>query len=89
MYKDVLDKKHFQTASKEVIAMTTQIQKEIQFGLTGLGEPKSCKQVIKENIKEFKPLSKLPGFGSPNKKMKELFGMNMKPLNPYDVLDPP
>ena len=41
-YSDVLDKKFFTAATKEVKALTKQIVKEVEFGFTQIGESKTC-----------------------------------------------
>ena len=57
-------------------------------GFENIGEPKTCEQIIKDNLKEFKPLANIPGFGSPNIKFKKLIGQGNKVRDPYDIMAP-
>jgi len=71
---DTLDPIFRKVADKEVNLVNSSVTKSLQQGLHKVGPKKECDQIIKDNIKDYRGIIKAAGFGSPNKKYKEILG---------------
>lgn len=69
-----LDANLKKVAEKEANATVKAVVKNIESGLLQIGEHKTCEQIIKENIKDYRGIVKAVGFDSPNKRIKEILG---------------
>lgn len=68
-----MDPLFLKVAHKEVNSINKIVARNVEYHLYDIGPKKSCKEVIQENLKEFKGLMKAAaGFDSPNKKIKDI-----------------
>lgn len=75
-YTDQLDPVYRKVANKEVDAIHKAVLKNIDLGMTEMGPPKRCEDVVRENLKDFRGIIKAVGYDSPNKKFKTILGVN-------------
>ena len=78
-HQSALDPLFFKVAQKEVNSINKIFARNIELCLYDMGPKKSCKDIIKENMKEYKGLIKTTGHDSPTKKLKDLMGPDPKP----------
>ena len=53
--------------------------RNVQFALYDIGTKRSCKDVVKENMKDYKGIIKAVGYDSPNKKFKDIINASNQP----------
>lgn len=81
-HQSALDPLFFKVAQKEVNSISKIFARNIELCLYDMGPKKSCKDIIKENMKEYKGLIKSTGNDSPTKKLKDLMGPEPKSTKP-------
>lgn len=75
-YFTQLDPVFRKVANKEVNAINKTLASDLDLRVTQIGEHKSCEQIVKENIKDYKGIVKAAGFDSPNLKFKHILGQS-------------
>lgn len=81
-HQSVLDPIYFKVAEKETRTINKIVARNVELALYDVGEKRSCKDVVKENMKDYKGIIKAVGYDSPNKKFKDIINASNQPTKP-------